>query len=163
MRALGVPVLELKADHHGPNAADASYDDGGFLHKKMPICIGARVMLTENLRVDRGLVNGTIGTVQCARHRMACEYRDALELRNDGVIPTPGVPFEESDAARGCPRHLPARQRVLGMGCDGRHPEHSSCRSVTTNMVINHNKRGLELGKLLGIPFIYSAREGYME
>lgn len=63
MRDLGKPIVQLNAKHEGNGASSATYDDAGNLHKSMPICIGARVMLRKTTWVERGLVNGAMGTV----------------------------------------------------------------------------------------------------
>ena len=57
-----VPIAVLSAVHMGPGASKATSDDAGGLEP----CIahGARVMLSANLWVEVGLVNGALGTVE---------------------------------------------------------------------------------------------------
>ncbi|KAH7014075.1 hypothetical protein B0J12DRAFT_551388, partial [Macrophomina phaseolina] len=57
------PILSVNATHEGPLAEKASFDQAGNLHKQFPICVGARVMLLENIWTERGLVNCALGTV----------------------------------------------------------------------------------------------------
>jgi len=60
---LGRPVVQVKAKKVGPGAAAAPDDKAGNLAKQVPICIGARLMLTSNLWQPVGLCNGARGTV----------------------------------------------------------------------------------------------------
>ena len=62
----------IKAIHAGPGASKASSDDAGGLESIVCIAHGARVMLTANLWVNVGLVNGAMGTVA------AICYQDGL-------------------------------------------------------------------------------------
>ncbi|KID81004.1 ATP-dependent DNA helicase PIF1 [Metarhizium guizhouense ARSEF 977] len=56
-------VARSKAKNVGPGAAAAPDDKAGNLAKQIPICIGARLMLTSNLWQPVGLYNGARGTV----------------------------------------------------------------------------------------------------
>ena len=57
------PVAVIKAVHSGAGAIKASADDAGGLEPVVCLAHGARVMLTTNLSVQVGLVNGAMGTV----------------------------------------------------------------------------------------------------
>ena len=64
LRASGQPIAVLSAVHTGPGASKATSDDAGGLEPVICIAHGARVMLSANLWVEVGLVNGALGTVE---------------------------------------------------------------------------------------------------
>ena len=64
LRASGQPIAVLRAVHTGPGASKATSDDAGGLEPVICIAHGARVMLSANLWVEVGLVNGALGTVE---------------------------------------------------------------------------------------------------
>ncbi|KAI5357402.1 hypothetical protein Slin15195_G129140 [Septoria linicola] len=67
MRDRSAPIKTVEATHSGKYAAQADYDTAGInLNKRLSISVGARMMVTENLWVAGGVVNGSLGTVRYA-------------------------------------------------------------------------------------------------
>jgi len=56
-------VAMINAIFSGPGSSQVSADDAGGLESAVCLAKGARVMLTANLWVKAGLVDGAIGTV----------------------------------------------------------------------------------------------------
>ena len=57
------PVAKMKAIDKGPHAKSATSDKASGLLATLYLCRGAKVMLTNNLCVDVGLFNGSMGVV----------------------------------------------------------------------------------------------------
>lgn len=62
LEAMQSPTVTIKAQYEGLGASASSEESGG-LEQSITLCVGARVMLTENVWVDQGLVDGALGTV----------------------------------------------------------------------------------------------------
>jgi ATP-dependent DNA helicase PIF1 len=80
LAATNRPVIQLEAVHEGREAENANFEDGGSLHKILSVSLGARVMLTENLWTERGLVNGALGTVVDLTWSPDADVQNALPL-----------------------------------------------------------------------------------
>ncbi|KAF1949334.1 hypothetical protein CC80DRAFT_510569 [Byssothecium circinans] len=59
----GQPILILQATHDSQDQEKVSTKDAGNLHNQLPVFIGARVVLLDNIWTERSLVNRAMGVV----------------------------------------------------------------------------------------------------
>jgi len=76
MVALQQPCYQVVAKNTGQGAETVAASDAGNLHNKLPLCMGARVMLTENIWTPAGLVNGALGTVRDIAWAAGANWRE---------------------------------------------------------------------------------------
>ena len=88
LHACGQRVATIKAVHSGPNASKGSSDDAGGLEPVVCLAKGARVMLSSNLWVDMGLVNGAMGTVQAICYKTG-QAPPSMSLYYSTITPVP--------------------------------------------------------------------------
>ena len=69
LQVCGQPIATINSVHTGPNAAKASPDDASGLEPIICLAIGAHMMLSSNLWVEMGLVNGAMGTIKSICYR----------------------------------------------------------------------------------------------
>ena len=70
---LNTPIAEINAIHsNNTTAKRASPNDAQGLEPKLYVCNGSRVMLTSNLCAEKGLANGSFGTVKAILYNKGC-------------------------------------------------------------------------------------------
>jgi ATP-dependent DNA helicase PIF1 len=63
MLGLNSPAVQIEVKHEGAGAERVDSTNADNLAKRLPLCVGCRVMLTRNLWGNVGVVNGVKGTV----------------------------------------------------------------------------------------------------
>ena len=64
IRNLKQPVYVFQVIHEGRDTADASIIEVGNLYTSLSLSIDCRVILCENIWIERDLVKGSLGTVK---------------------------------------------------------------------------------------------------
>lgn len=85
LHASGFPIATIKAIHSGTHADKGTSEDASGLDPIVSIAHGARIMLTTNLWVETGLVNGAMGTILaiCYQHGQPPDLPTAVMVQFD--------------------------------------------------------------------------------
>lgn len=109
LEQLAEPCFMSVADNVGPRAGETEAASAGNLHNKLPLVVGARIMLLDNVWTEGGLVNGAVGTVVDLGWAPGAQPRKpdmpfVVMARFDGYS-GPDVLTGVVDAPRGCGSH----------------------------------------------------------
>lgn len=88
-------ICTINAVHNNKTAARLTSDHYQNLESSIQICIGARVMITANLWVEKGIMNGAFATVRYIIYHPdghSCNMPIAIVLEMDANYTGPSVP-----------------------------------------------------------------------
>lgn len=113
LQASGQLIATIIAVHTGDNAAKALSDDASGLEAAVCLAKSARMMLTSNLWVEVGLVNGAMGTIEpiCYQSGGPPDLLLAVMVRldhysgptlHDGTVPITPLPRTWSNSGVQC-------------------------------------------------------------
>lgn len=123
----GKRIATIKAVHTGVNASKAPSDDASGLEATICLAKSARVMFTNNLWVDVGLVNGAMGTTEaiCYRNGGPPYLPIGVMVRfdnytgptlHDGTVPIMAIRRSWSSSGVQCSQGLTLDKVVIDVG-----------------------------------------------
>jgi ATP-dependent DNA helicase PIF1 len=108
------PVLIVRATNQPELKPPAPSDEAGNLHNTLLLCIGARVMLTENLWTENWLVNGALGTIRNILWSQESNCREDPPLAIMVFFDSYHGPQLDSDISDSVPIFRSTRQFTMG-------------------------------------------------
>ncbi len=142
------PVAPINSVNNCNKAKAASWRDAGNLRRHLNICKGARVMITDNLWTEAGLVNGSIGHVREIIYSPGKMPRD---LPLAVMVEVPGYTgpsfFSDDESKRNLVPVVPVTRRFNEMR---KVPHQRTMLPLTLAWAITiHKSQGLTLDKVV--------------